>query len=131
MRQVHGKCCIVLQVCSFVLFFFCFVFCRSTLSCLDPKIAPLYAPQGGQMRQIRCKKTELKDVLVPFDLKLPTWTLSKQQLEPHVKSTTKKSVKEEALEDRNRKIEELFEWLGMACLGSQRFSFLFFSVYVE
>lgn len=82
------------------------------------------------MRQIRCKKTELKDVLVPFDLKLPTWTLSKQQLAPHVKSTTKKSVKEEALEDRNRKIEELFEWLGMACLGSQRFSFLFF-VYVE
>lgn len=69
------------------------------------------------MRQVKCKKTELKDVHVPFfELPTPTWT------QPHV--TTKKSVEEEeVLEDRNRKIGELFEWLGMACLGSQRFSF--------
>lgn len=126
-RQVHGKCCIVLQVRSFVFFFvFCFLsspfhFAQLLLLHLDPKLAPQYAPQGGQMRQVRCEKKELKDVHVPS--KLPTWTLSNQ---PHVKSTTKKSVEEEeALEDWNREIGELFEWLGMACLGSQRFGFLF------
>ena len=77
------------------------------------------------MRQVRCKKTELKDVHVPeFNLKLlPTWT----QGQLHVKLTTKKKSveEEEVLEDRNRRIGELFEWLGMACLGSQRFSFFF------
>ena len=125
MRQVHGKCCIVPQVRSFVFFFVVVVSpplsCRSTLLLrLDPKMAPQYAPQGGQMRRVRCEKRELKDVHVPS--KLPTWTLSSQ---PHVKSTTKKTIEEEeALEDWNREIGELFEWVGMACLGSQRFGFL-------
>ena len=95
--------------------------CRSTLLLrLDPKMAPQYAPQEGQMRRVRCEKMELKDVHVPS--KLPTRTFSSQ---PHVKSTTKKSVEEEeAMEDWNREIGELFEWVGMACLGSQRFGFL-------
>ena len=72
------------------------------------------------MRQVRCEKIELKDVHVPL-FELPTSS------QPHLKLTrTKKSVEEEeALEDWNREIGELFEWLGMACLGSQRFSFLF------
>jgi hypothetical protein len=77
------------------------------------------------MRQVSCEKKELKNVHVPLFELSSTWTLSSQ---PHVKSTrTKKTVEEEeALEDRNRKIGELFEWVGMACLGSQRFGFFFF-----
>ena len=130
MRQVHGKCCIVPQVCrSFFVFFFVFCFSfspfhfRSTqLRLLDPK-APPYALPGCQIRQVKCEKKELKDVHVPlFELPGPTSTSS----QPHVKSTTKKTVEdEEALEDHSRKIGELFEWIGMACLGSQRFSFSF------
>lgn len=119
---------------SFLFFFFCFFFFsssslfhfRSTLfPYLDPKRVPPYAPQGGQMRQVGCKKKELKDVHVPLFELSTLWTLSSQ---PHVKSTTKRrSVEEEeALEDRNHKIGEFFEWLGMACLGSQRFSFSLF-----
>ena len=128
-----GQVCFFL--CSFFFFFCFFVFLSSpfislnSISLADPKIAPLYAPQGGQMRQVRCDKTELKDVHVPFFELPPTWTRTlSSHHQPHVKlATTKKSVEEEeALEDRNRKIGELFEWLGMACLGSQRFSFLFF-----
>ena len=100
---------------------------------IDPKMmTPLYAPQGGQMRRVRCEKKELKDVHVPLSFRVELHPTSKSQ--PHVKSTTttkKKSVEEEeALEDLNRKIGELFEWIGMACLGSQRFSFLFFSLYI-
>jgi len=80
----------------------------------DPKVStPLYAPQGGEMHQVRCERRELKDVHVP----LPTRTLSSQ---PHVKSTKKSVEEEEALEDWNSKIGKLFEWVGMACLGSQR-----------
>ena len=44
-------------------------------------------------------------------------TLSRQ---PHVTSMKKSVEEEEALEDWNRKIGEVFEWVGMACLGSQR-----------
>ena len=55
------------------------------------------------MHQVRCEKKELKDVHMPLPTQLP------QSI---------KSVEEE--EDQNRKIEELFEWVGMACLGSQR-----------
>ena len=114
---------------SFVFFFFSFLFffcffsfhlAQLTLLRLDPKIVPIYALQGGQMRQVRCEKTELKNVHVPL-FELPTLS------QPHLKLTTKKSVEEEeALQDRNRKIGELFEWLGMACLGSQRFKFFLF-----
>jgi len=83
------------------------------------------------MRQVRCEKKELENVHVPFFELSSTWTLSNSnsnsssnssssQPPSHVKSTrTKKSVEEEE-EDRNRKLGELFEWVGMACLGSQR-----------
>jgi len=63
------------------------------------------------MRQVRCERTELKDVHVPLPI------LSNQ---PHLNSTTKSVEEEEALEDWDRKIGELFEWVGMACLGAQR-----------
>ena len=70
------------------------------------------------MRQVRCERTELKDVHVP----LPTRILSSQPLF-NVKSTRKSIVEEqeqEVLEDWNYRIGELFEWVGMACLGAQR-----------
>lgn len=88
---------------------------HSTPLRLDPKAAPLCTPplDGGQMRQVGCERTELKDVHVPS----PTRTLSSR---PHVKSTKKSIEEEEALEDWNREIGQLFEWVGMACLGSQR-----------
>jgi ribonuclease P/MRP protein subunit RPP40 len=106
------------SVVLFFLVFFSLLFCLSRLRNpthpqlrLDPKaaLAPLYAPQGGQIRQVRCEKTELKDVHVPLAL------LSNQ---PHVKSRKESSMEE--AEDWNLKIGELFEWVGMACLGSQR-----------
>ncbi|KAF8809507.1 hypothetical protein BYT27DRAFT_7222422 [Phlegmacium glaucopus] len=71
----------------------------------------LYCSTGNQMRQVRCERTELKDVHMP----LPT--LSSQ---PRAQPTKKSVEEEEALEDWNRKIGELFEWVGMACLGAQR-----------
>jgi len=80
----------------------------------DPKVSPTYTPQEGQMRQVKCERRELRDVHVP----LPTGTLVSSQ--PVLKSTKRSVEEEEALEDWNHKIAELFEWVGMACLGSQR-----------
>lgn len=94
-------------------------FC-STLLRLDPQVVvPPYALQGGQMRQVRCERTELKDVHVP----LPIQILSSQ---PRLKPTKRSIEEEEALEDWNRRTADLFEWVGMACLGSQRWSLFFF-----
>lgn len=62
----------------------------------------------------------MKDVHVP----LPTGTLSSQlhKSHSHLKSTKGSVAEEEALEDWNRQMGELFEWVGMACLGAQRWA---------
>lgn len=133
MKQVYGKYCIAPQVCkakpdfSALLYFFSFPLSVILLSGsnqvyynLDPKIIPQYTPQGGQIRQVRCERSEMKDVHVP----LPTGTLSSQPhtSHSHLKSTKKSVAEEEALEDWNRQMGELFEWVGMACLGAQRWA---------
>jgi hypothetical protein len=115
---------VFLSLLLFLLLFFCCFPLGSSVAHCALHVDPNKTPPGGQMRQVSCEKKELKNVHVPLFELSSTWTLSSQ---PHVKSTrTKKKVEEEeALEDRNRKIGELFEWVGMACLGSQRFGFFF------
>lgn len=118
----------VIFVVLFVFFFFCFFFfCSSSLpafilfayngdsiALVDPKATPICTPTSPR-RSNACPHFRV----VGFD---------------SFKSTTitKKSVEEqETLEDRNRKYENLL--IGLACLGSRRFSFslsfFFFAIY--
>ncbi|KJA23551.1 hypothetical protein HYPSUDRAFT_137715 [Hypholoma sublateritium FD-334 SS-4] len=80
-------------------------------------------PFAAQTHAVRAEKRELKDVYVPV-LGLcarptpPAKAQSKKK--PGLEGDAESDVQMEAAEDWDCRVESLFEWVGMACLGSQR-----------
>lgn len=75
------------------------------------------------MHAIRAEKHELKDVYVPVPglCSRPTPPAKAQsKKKPSSEGDAESDAQTEAAEDWDCRIESLFEWVGMACLGSQR-----------
>ncbi|KDR80766.1 hypothetical protein GALMADRAFT_264719 [Galerina marginata CBS 339.88] len=80
----------------------------------EPEANPF---QASQLHRVQCKKKELQDVHLP----VPSLS-SREDLPSSSRSEPKGKSKddEDLLDDWNRRIGSLFEWVGMACLGAQR-----------
>ncbi|KAF8967763.1 ribonuclease P 40kDa subunit-domain-containing protein [Flammula alnicola] len=74
---------------------------------------------GGQLHRVQCKKKELQDLYVPVPSLSPPPETS---LKAKSKKGSVAEHDEEILDDWNRRVESLFEWIGMAGLGAQRLS---------
>ena len=80
-------------------------------------------PFAAQTHVVRAEKRELKDVYVPVPSlctrpTLPVKTQSKKK--PGPEGDAEFDAQTEAVDDWDCRMETLFEWVGMACLGSQR-----------
>jgi hypothetical protein len=64
-------------------------------------------PQFSISREVKCQIMKLSNVCIPA---------------PSITSYPSTSSDDGALEDWNINMSALFEWMGMACLGSQRYS---------
>lgn len=80
-------------------------------------------PFAAQTHVVRVEKRELKDIYVPVPSLCtrptpPLKTQSKKKL--GTEGDAEFDAQTEAVEDWDCRMETLFEWVGMACLGSQR-----------
>jgi len=76
--------------------------------------------QELEVHQVQCKTRELKNVHVPVPGLSP-------RPEPNLILRGSNRVledSEEGLLDWDDRVQSLFEWIGMACLGAQRFDFV-------
>ena len=76
--------------------------------------------QELEVHQVQCKTRELKNVHVPVPGLSP-------RPEPTLILRGSNRVledSEEGLLDWDDRVQSLFEWIGMACLGAQRFDFV-------
>ncbi|KAJ3495714.1 hypothetical protein NLJ89_g10584 [Agrocybe chaxingu] len=87
-----------------------------TLYCSRDQATPPEGPfQGRQVHRALCQKKELLDVHIP------ALNLQSPPQPPSSKVESKQKLDHaEALEDWSRRVQNLFEWVGMAALGAQR-----------
>jgi len=83
------------------------------------------APPHGVFQELRlcrvqCKKRELKDVHVP----IPRLSSRPEPAPTPRGSDRDLEDTEEGLVEWDDRVQSLFEWVGMACLGAQRFDFV-------
>jgi hypothetical protein len=80
-------------------------FSSQPLTATETCAAPM--PQFAASRDVKCQITKMASVCIPV---------------PSLTSHPPPSGDEDALVDWNTNMAALFEWVGMACLGSQRYS---------
>ena len=144
MRQVHGKCCIVLQVCLFcrsssfcVLFHFIsfllflvllhlsiYFFAYNSIALVDPKAFP-YTPRRSNASSQLCKKRNWKS---PFSSRHGFDPSPFKPTSYEIKNNNERIGEEETLDDRNEKnFLNGLVWLAWVHNGSVfTFSFFFF-----
>lgn len=67
------------------------------------------------------KNTSLPQLTKTDNIHVPAMQLTHRPLNPQTKNQTEEY--EEELEDWTAETSELFEWVGLACLGSQRLDY--------
>ncbi|KIK01456.1 hypothetical protein K443DRAFT_564736 [Laccaria amethystina LaAM-08-1] len=86
------------------------VYCSNSY---DLNSTPDFIPEGGQVSYVPvpCERRELKDVHIPL-----------LNIKPRPKVSKSDDDDNDVMDEWNRDAGALFEWIGLACLGSQRLS---------
>ena len=97
--------------------------CRSMKFLLDGTAPPHGVFQDLKVHRVQCKTRELKNVHVPIPELSP-----RPEPTPILSGSNCSLEDSEGLVDWDDRVQSLFEWIGMACLGAQRFNFVRVSI---